>query len=31
MPRTALGWYQQLLFGLLIMLLAPLILRMWAK
>jgi Ca-activated chloride channel family protein len=31
MPRTALGWHQQLLFGLLIMLLAPLILRMWAK
>lgn len=31
MPRTALGWHQQLLFGLLLMLLAPLILRMWSK
>jgi len=31
MPKTALGWHQQLLIGLLLMLLAPLSLRIWSK
>jgi Ca-activated chloride channel family protein len=31
MPQTALGWHQQLLIGLLLILLAPLTLRSWSK
>ncbi|ASP48684.1 marine proteobacterial sortase target protein [Cognaticolwellia beringensis] len=31
MPKTALGWHQQLLIGLFLMLLAPLLLRIWSK
>ena len=31
MPKTALGWHQQLFFGLLLILLAPLTLRVWSK
>ena len=31
MPRTALGWHQQLLIGLLLMLAAPVLLRIWSK
>lgn len=31
MPRTALGWHQQLLIGLLLMLSAPVLLRIWSK
>lgn len=31
MPRTALGWHQQLLIGLLLMLAAPALLRIWSK
>ncbi|MGB1261473.1 MAG: marine proteobacterial sortase target protein [Cognaticolwellia sp.] len=31
MPKTALGWHQQLLIGLLLMLLAPLSFRIWPK
>ncbi len=31
MPKTAIGWHQQLVIGLLLMLLAPLTLRLWSK
>lgn len=31
MPKTALGWHQQFFIGLLLILLAPLILRFWSK
>ncbi len=31
MPKTALGWHQQLIIGLLLMLFAPLVLRIWSK
>ena len=31
LPKTALGWHQQLFIGLLLMFLAPLALRTWAK
>ncbi|ARD45207.1 marine proteobacterial sortase target protein [Colwellia sp. PAMC 21821] len=31
MPKTALGWHQQLLVGLFLILLAPLVLRIWSK
>ena len=31
MPRTALGWHQQLVIGLILMLSAPLLLRIWSK
>jgi Ca-activated chloride channel family protein len=31
MPKTALGWHQQFLLGLLLMLIAPLALRIWSK
>jgi Ca-activated chloride channel family protein len=31
MPKTALGWHQQFLIGLLLILLAPITLRIWSK
>jgi Ca-activated chloride channel family protein len=31
MPKTALGWHQQFLLGLLLILIAPLTLRFWSK
>ncbi len=31
MPKTALGWHQQFILGLLLMLIAPLTLRAWSK
>jgi Ca-activated chloride channel family protein len=31
MPKTALGWHQQFILGLLLMLIAPLTLRIWSK
>lgn len=31
MPKTALGWHQQFILGLLLMLIAPLALRFWPK